>query len=187
MANFNFYIDKLDMNFWREFCIQEGELRYYKKGEYFLRHGEVAKYFGFIESGYFKYSMIDTDGNRHITGFALCHTFAGDYYGSMRKVPALTDLVAATNSAVWVCSVNLLKPLIEEHLRMFHFFVEELFHEAYKRYTDLYLQSPKERYLALLQRCPDILQNVTLKELASYLNVTPTHLSRIRKEITFEK
>ncbi|TGX96558.1 Crp/Fnr family transcriptional regulator, partial [Bacteroides muris (ex Afrizal et al. 2022)] len=33
----------------------------------------------------------------------------------------------------------------------------------------------------------DLLQDITLKDLASYLQITPTYLSRIRKEITFGK
>ncbi len=49
--------------------------------------------------------------------------------------------------------------------------------------NDLYRQTSKERYVELLNHCPDIFQHITLKELASYLQITPTHLSRIRKEI----
>ncbi len=58
MANFNTYMDKIDVVFWRELCQREGKLRHYAKGDFFLRAGEVPKYFGFIESGYFKYSVI---------------------------------------------------------------------------------------------------------------------------------
>lgn len=31
MADFNSYIDKIDMNFWRELCAKEGKLCLYKK------------------------------------------------------------------------------------------------------------------------------------------------------------
>ena len=41
---------------------------------------------------------------------------------------------------------------------------------------------PLERYRLLVQNSPEIINNVTLKELASFLNVTPQHLSRIRKQ-----
>ena len=58
--------------------------------------------------------------------------------------------------------------------------------QTYDRFLDLYRKSPKERYSDLLAKCPEILHKVSLKELASYLQVTPTHLSRIRKEITFD-
>ena len=94
MDKFNLYIDKIDLNFWRELCTKEGKLRSYKKGEYFLHRGDIPKYFGFIAQGYFEYSVIDTDGNSNITGFAFCNTLVGDYYGSVKKMPSLTDIIA---------------------------------------------------------------------------------------------
>ena len=66
MDKFNLYIDKIDLNFWRELCTKEGKLRSYKKGEYFLHRGETTKcVWGFIKHGYFKYSVIDSEGNIH--------------------------------------------------------------------------------------------------------------------------
>lgn len=88
------------------------------------------------------------------------------------------------------CKSNLLP-----YSSVFHLFVvplypdirrimtEELFRMAHERYVNLYRHTSKERYVELLNHCPDILQHITLKELASYLQITPTHLSRIRKEI----
>lgn len=187
MDKFNLYIDKIDLNFWRELCTKEGKLRSYKKGEYFLHRGDIPKYFGFIAQGYFEYSVIDTDGNSNITGFAFCNTLVGDYYGSVKKMPSLTDVIAVKNSEVWICNNNIISALIENNNEMFRVFSEELFHEAHKRYLELYQKSPKERYMDLIQRIPSILQDITLKELASYLQITPTYLSRIRKEITFGK
>lgn len=45
--------------------------------------------------------------------------------------------------------------------------------------------SPKarERYLTLIKEHPELLQNVPLKHIASYLRITPQSLSRIRGEI----
>ena len=41
----------------------------------------------------------------------------------------------------------------------------------------------KERYLTLIKEHPELLQNVPLKHIASYLWITPQSLSRIRGEI----
>ena len=46
---------------------------------------------------------------------------------------------------------------------------------------------PVGRYRRLLERCPQVVQMLSLKDIASFLNVTPTYLSKIRKEITFEQ
>jgi len=186
-ANFNPYIDKIDLNFWRELCVKEGKLCHYKKGEYFLHRRETPKYFGFITSGAFKYTIIDTDGNEHITGLALCDTLAGDFYSSIRKESSLVTLQAITDSDVWVCSTNLFRQILKENIELRCVMAEELFRQTHDRYLNLYRQSPKERYWELIRCCPNILQDITLKELASYLQITPTYLSRIRKEITFGK
>lgn len=62
---------------------------------------------------------------------------------------------------------------------------EQLFLQTYSRYLDLYRLTSEERYLQLLERCPEILQLVPLKEIASYLKITPTHMSRIRRKQSF--
>ena len=36
-----------------------------------------------------------------------------------------------------------------------------------------------------MQRCPGIVEHLDLQDIASFLNVTPKTISKIRKEITF--
>ena len=43
-------------------------------------------------------------------------------------------------------------------------------------------ETAEERYANLLKNRPDILQQAPLKHIASYLGITDTSLSRIRKE-----
>jgi len=47
--------------------------------------------------------------------------------------------------------------------------------------------TPRERYDLLMQRCPGIVEHLDLQDIASFLNVTPKTISKIRKEITFGK
>ncbi|WP_294547836.1 Crp/Fnr family transcriptional regulator [uncultured Bacteroides sp.] len=185
MANFNSYIDELDMDFWRNLCVSKGKLCQYKKGEYFIKYGEPKYIWGFIERGYFKYMLVNSDGNEHITGLAFNNTPVGDYLSLVKGCPTVTDIVAATDAAVWVCDREVVEKLFDAAPKLHHIVADALLSQTYERFLSLYSQSPKERYLNLLKHCPDILQDITLKELASYLQVTPTHLSRIRKEITF--
>jgi len=64
--------------------------------------------------------------------------------------------------------------------------VDALYEMMYKRYLELYCDSPEESYLKLMQRCPDLKEIAPLKEIASYLRVTPTTVSNIRRKITFQ-
>ena len=45
------------------------------------------------------------------------------------------------------------------------------------------LFSAEERYLKLLKTQPEVIQNVPLQYIASYIGIKPESLSRIRKQI----
>ena len=58
----------------------------------------------------------------------------------------------------------------------------ELFYTLYDRFVDIYSKSPQQRYDELLHLDPNLFQLFSLKDIASLLNITPTHLSRFRKK-----
>jgi len=184
MNNFNSYTDGLDMTLFRNLCEREGWLRHFKKEELLTRQNHSLKYWGYVLKGYFKYTVINTKGDSYITGFSFQESLVGDFLSSIGGV-SKTNIIAATDAEVLICETTALKHLFDNHPALRITIAEGLFNQAYTRYLDFYRLTPKERYLALLQRCPKILQNISLKEMASYLQITPTHLSRIRKELTF--
>ena len=63
---------------------------------------------------------------------------------------------------------------------------ENLFTQTYSRFLDHYRYDARERYERLLARCPLIVQQLSLRDIASFLNVTPKTISQIRRDITFE-
>jgi len=52
-----------------------------------------------------------------------------------------------------------------------------------ERMLEMIKDSAENRYLKLLSKHPDVFQNVSSKIIASYLGITATSLSRIRREI----
>ena len=50
------------------------------------------------------------------------------------------------------------------------------------RLLDIYCKTPTELYLDLVKRYPDSQNFITLKEVASFLRVTPETISHIRKK-----
>lgn len=170
---------------WHGFCLKEGTVRHFRQGEFFSVRGEILKYWGFVLKGCFKYTMANTDGNEHIMGFSFENTLVGHYLSIFRKEPSATNIIATTDTDVLVCSGDLLRRRLESFPGLRQDLADALFRQAYLQFLDLHCHSPKERYSALLRRCPSILQNVSLKELASFLRITPTHLSRIRRQLTF--
>lgn len=60
---------------------------------------------------------------------------------------------------------------------------EAVFSTVYDRYKDLYTKSARQRYNDLISKYPDIFSIFPLKDIASFLNITQTHLSRLRKNV----
>lgn len=70
----------IDTDFFRELCLRNGELRYYKRNEFILREGEVGSFFGFIVSGVIKYTCINqTENKTYNVGFSFANEFISDY------------------------------------------------------------------------------------------------------------
>jgi len=61
---------------------------------------------------------------------------------------------------------------------------EDLFLKKSQRELSLLNQSAQQRYLDLFEEQPELLKNIPLKYIASYIGVTPQALSRIRKRIS---
>lgn len=73
---------------------------------------------GIYQKGYFKYSVTDSEGNTHITGFSFCDTPLGDYSSLVLKTPAVTDIIAATDAEVLVCNRNIVDELFEKDFKL---------------------------------------------------------------------
>lgn len=63
--------------------------------------------------------------------------------------------------------------------------LKNLFKMVYARDLDHYRYTARSRYRRLLERCPQVVQMLSLKDIASFLNITPSYLSTLRKEMTF--
>ena len=50
-------------------------------------------------------------------------------------------------------------------------------------YLNMFWMNKKKCYMKLVEKHPDILQRISLKDIASYFNITPSSLSRIRAEV----
>ena len=63
---------------------------------------------------------------------------------------------------------------------------EHILCQFHSRYLDLHCTTPRERYEMLLQRCPGIMELLDLQDIASFLNVHPNTVSKIRRDITYD-
>ena len=185
IKEFNTYIDGIPLEFWRDLCRTEGELKQLKKGEYFLTSGEVCKYLGYIESGSFKYVAYTKKGEEKIVGLETVGGFVANWPYCLQKLSSPLAIIANTDSVISSLSVSkIIKRMDEENEfdKLVNLATKEMFYTIYDRMIDLYTKTPKERYEKMLARCPQMFEIFSLKDIASYLNITPTHLSRLRKK-----
>ena len=186
MHEFNSYIRHIDTDSLGDLCVRCGRMVTLEKNEYLFREGEVFPFIGFVGKGILKYVCVNKSENRsYNTGFAFAGEFAANYPACIYGLNSETGIQALTQCELYLCPVETLLSFYEERPDMPRTNAEQLFLQTYSRYLDLYRLTSEERYLQLLERCPEILQLVPLKEIASYLKITPTHMSRIRRKQSF--
>lgn len=181
---FNTYINNIDIRFWRELCIGQGELRHYRKGEEFVSAGNVARYLGFIKSGTLKYVAFSEDGTDHVMGLEFEDEFVADFPFSIYGMKARLSIVAESDCEIYCIESAKVREMMDSdpHIKeIIMHATEAVFSTVYDRYVALYSQTPLQRYNDLISRHPDLFALFSLKDIASFLNITPTHLSRLRK------
>lgn len=184
MATFNLYDRDCDLSAIKKFCRENGRAAHYSKDDVFVQQGFEGKYLGVVESGYFKYTTLTSSGNEAIVGFAFEGEIVADYYNSFKGLPSEVSIIAGTDTTVSQIRTaearNIFNESFEGNLSILN---GALFSEIYSRQLELYRKTPTERYLNLITSYPQILDIVSLRDIASYLLITPVYLSRIRKNI----
>jgi len=69
----------------------------------------------------------------------------------------------------------------EQHLQLWATILEDLVLQQVEREKDLLFNAPAERYERVLQRSPQLFQEIPHKYIANYLRMTPETLSRLKK------
>lgn len=165
--------------------LEKGTLKVLKKNEYMVRQNDKTNHIGFVTSGTFRLTRIDMNGNEWIVGYSFENDFVCDYPSLIKKTGATVSIQAITNCEVYLLSSNELNQFWETDMdtqRLGRRIAETMFSEIYQRLLGFYCDTPEQRYQALMKRCPDLQERISLKEIALFLGVTPETLSRIRKK-----
>lgn len=184
--NFNRYISKADFSELAEFVRREGTARSFARGERLSVQGSGNHRCGLVARGAFRYVHADDAGGEHVVGYAFAEEFVGDYISMRSDAPSQVTIEAMCDSEASIVAGERLEAFYRSdaaHERLGRTLAEHMLAEVYDRLLDRYAASPQQRYEALLERCPALLQLIPLRELASYLGVRPETLSRIRGRI----
>ncbi len=171
----------------KELCIRHGKIVRMHKKDFFCRQGEVSSSIAYIEKGVLRYTCLnDSEGKEYSAGFTFTNEFVADYPGCLYGIPSEVNIQAVTDCVLYSLPVSFVKRFLEEDPQgqyLARIIAEQLFLQIYPRLLDTYRKTTEERYLALLQRCPYVLEVLSLREIASFLRVTPETISHIRKKI----
>ena len=154
-------------------------------GEYFLSHGKICRHIAFIEKGLFRLFYLN-DGKEVTNCFCKEQTITTAYSSLITHQESGIAIQAIEDSKLIVLSNDSLQKLYKEDLfwqQLGRIAAENEFitTECHNRFLrDL---SAKDRYRKMLEDDGELLQRIPLKYLASYLQIAPETLSRIRNKL----
>jgi len=173
----------------KEIAISKFKQVTFEKNSFLLEEGKTANHYWFIQSGFARSYVIDTEGNDITTNFFSVGDIVIDWPSFFLRNPTRENIQALSDCVCWQLDFETFQELFHS-IRNFReqgrtTLVGSYF--ALKRHSiSMIADQAKDRYLKLLKEKPHIVQNVSLKHIATYLGITDTSLSRIRKEIASE-
>ena len=166
------------------FIAEQFELKELKKGDRFIKAGRIPNEYMYLEKGFIRSFVFDTEGNEITLNFYSANNVVFEVASFFQRQPSQENFEATTDSVGWILTYEKLNNLFHA-LPEFREFGRAMLVKgfiAFKlRTLALINKTAEERYELLLQSNPEIFQEASLKHIASYLGVTDTSLSRIRK------
>jgi CRP-like cAMP-binding protein len=161
----------------------------FAKHDYLIKEGTTAGYYYFLESGFARSYVIDLEGKDITTKFFSAGDVVIDWHSYFLKSKCREDIQAITPCIAWkITFENFMKLFtIEPFREVGRTRLVNNYFELKNHSVSIIADPAKDRYLNLIKQKPDIMQNVPLKQIATYLGITDTSLSRIRKELANQR
>jgi len=156
------------------------------KNGFLLQEGKTANAYYLVEKGLVRFYVHDFNGNEITTQFICKNEIANEVSSLFQHIPSVQNIQAVTDAVVWKIDFDDFQHLYHtlESVREWgrEWMAAQLF-QSQQRSIEMITQSASSRYLQLLKDRPQIFRQAPLKQIASYLGIADTSLSRIRKEM----
>lgn len=155
-----------------------------KRQETVSRPNVIPNEIFFINKGLIRVLITDNEGTEHTIHFALENQFIADYSNFIQKQPSLYTLQAVEETQVVVLPRSAIDwgyKNLKEGQKMGRLIAEFYFIYQDDRIKNMYARTPKQRYDSISDVFPNIHNRVPQHMIASYLGITPVHLSRLKK------
>jgi CRP-like cAMP-binding protein len=161
-----------------------------KKGELLWKEGDVIKQIIFIHKGAVRYFYYNNPEEKEVTAqFFFENTFLTDYESFTTQEPTNFNFQALEDCEYTAFPRVVLYQMYEKYIyfeRLGRLIAEYNFIGQQRAIRDHKNNTPEAKYLKLIKDRPKVMARVPINMIASYLAVTPEHLSRIRKKIVSE-
>lgn len=158
-----------------------------EKDTFLLRNGEVAKAIHFICEGAIRAYVTDYDGNIYTKNIFLESDFAGSTVSCLLSSPSNFTLETLEKTTLISLNYKKYRQFIDEKEDLKNFYIAYLeknwIIEKEAREVSLVMEDATARYFKLLEKHPNLDQRIQKLHIASHLGITPTQLSRIRKNV----
>ena len=155
----------------------------YGKGDFFINEGRHCNKVSFLSKGLFKLYYL-TEGQEKIMLFFAEGQFLTDYFGYLTQTPSIRPIQALEESIVYTITRDKLNHLIKTSQtwsNIARIMAEGAYILAVQRANRLLHDDFDTRFITFMTEYPSLLQRVPQHMIASYLNMTPETLSRVKK------
>lgn len=162
------------------------EEKIYAKKSVILKAGEVENYLSFIVEGIVRLYIPDVTQD-FTFGFVFENSFVSAYDSFLTRLPSTYTIETISPVKLWKISHSHLIQIYNSTTAgnlIGRLAAEDLFLKKSARELSLLKNSAEERYKLLFTERPELIRQIPLKYIASYIGVTPQALSRIRKRIS---
>lgn len=159
----------------------------FARHDFVLKEGRICNEYYFLETGFMRAFTFDHEGNDITTTFYVADQIVCELLSFFKRIPSRENIESLTDCRCWYISFDELQTVFHG-IPEFREFGRTILINAYSRLKQRMLSMIQEtaetRYVSLLQSSPDIFQHAQLKYIATYLGITDTSLSRIRKDFS---
>ncbi len=158
--------------------------RTFKRLDTVSRVDTVPNEIFFVVKGVIRVIVTDREGVDHTIHFALENQFIADYSCFLTQQPSMYTLQALEETETVVLPRSAVEwgyQNMQEGQKLGRLIAEFYFMYQDNRIKNLYARTPKERYDTITDVFPNIHNRVPQHMIASYLGITPVHLSRLKK------
>lgn len=159
---------------------------HYKKNEVLCSTGETPKEFYIVKSGVLRSFYSNEKGNDHIRSLFTKGKTTGPLTSLISDKPSQLTYDCITDCELYQFNFEEFKKTIKINIEiaiLYSEVLEYIFLLIESKIYDLSILNATERYLKLKKEIPEIENLIPQYHIASYLNISPVQLSRIRKDI----